>query len=72
MDYSKKKRASDQRTKNKKEEGRAKVRAKAYAQAEAKRPVRSKKKAATTEEEFLTDAPSGQRGSERWKRRISF
>ena len=63
MDYSKKKRASDQRTKNKKEEGRAKVRAKAYAQAEAKRPVRSKKKAATTEEEFLTDAPSGQRGS---------
>ena len=63
MDYSKKKRASDQRAKNKKEEGRAKVRAKAYAQAEAKRPPRSKKKAATSEEEFLMDTPSGQRGS---------
>ncbi len=44
MDYSKKKRASDQRAKNKKEEGRAKVRAKAYAKADAKRPARGKKK----------------------------
>jgi len=63
MDYSKKKRASDQRTKNKKEEGRAKVRAKAYAQAEAKRPPRGKKKAASSDEEFLTEGAAGQRGS---------
>ncbi len=63
MDYSKKKRASDQRTKNKKEEGRAKVRAKAYAQADAKRAPRAKKKVKSSEEEFLVDAPSGQRGS---------
>jgi 23S rRNA pseudouridine1911/1915/1917 synthase len=63
LDYSKKKRASDQRTKNKKEEGKAKVRAKAFAQAEAKRPPRGNKKVTTTDEEFLNDAPSGQRGS---------
>jgi len=62
MDYSKKKRASDQRTKNKKEEGRAKVRAKAYAQADAKRPPRGKKKVKNDEEEYL-DTPVGQRGS---------
>ena len=43
MDYSKKKRASDQRAKNKKEEGRAKVRAKAFAKADAARPARGKK-----------------------------
>ena len=64
MDYSKKKRASDQRTKNKKEEGRAKVRAKAYAQAEAKRPPRGKKKPSSDEDEFMVEGgPSGQRGS---------
>jgi len=62
MDYSKKKRASDQRAKNKKEEGRAKVRAKAFAQADAKRPPRGKKKA-KIEDEYLNDAPVGQSGS---------
>jgi len=62
MDYSKKKRASDQRAKNKKEEGRAKVRAKAFAQADAKRPPRGKKKA-KVEDEYLSDAPVGQSGS---------
>jgi len=54
MDYSKKKRASDQRAKNKKEEGRAKVRAKAFAKADAKRPARGKKKVAR-DDEFLTE-----------------
>jgi len=62
MDYSKKKRASDQRTKNKKDESRAKVRAKAYAKAEAKRPARAKKQAGSSDEEILSEAP-GQRGS---------
>ncbi len=55
MDYSKKKRASDQRTKNKKEEGKAKVRAKAFAQAEAKRPVRGKKKPDSASDEFMVE-----------------
>jgi 23S rRNA pseudouridine1911/1915/1917 synthase len=64
MDYSKKKRASDQRTKNKKEEGRAKVRAKAYAQAEAKRPPRGKKKPSSDADEFMVEGGApGQRGS---------
>ena len=62
MDYSKKKRAADQRAKNKKDEGRAKVRAKAYAQADAKRAPRGKKKA-KVEDEYLADAPAGQSGS---------
>ncbi len=55
MDYSKKKRASDQRAKNKKEEGRAKVRAKAYAKAEAGRPPRGKKKAVRSDEEAFVE-----------------
>ncbi len=44
MDYSKKKRASDQRAKNRKDESKAKVRAKAYAKADAGRPKRAPKK----------------------------
>mgnify|MGYP000560005450 CR=1 FL=1 len=64
MDYSKKKRASDQRAKNKKEEGKAKVRAKAFAKAEAKRPVRGKKRADDATDEFMVEGePQGQRGS---------
>lgn len=43
MDYSKKKRASEQRAKNRKDESKAKVRAKAFAKADAKRPPRGKK-----------------------------
>lgn len=64
MDYSKKKRASDQRAKNKKEEGKAKVRAKAFAIAEAKRPPRAKKKSDSASDEFMVEGePQGQRGS---------
>lgn len=64
MDYSKKKRASDQRAKNKKEEGKAKVRAKAFAQAEAKRPPRGKKKSDAASDEFMVEGETqGQRGS---------
>ncbi len=63
MDYSKKRRASEQRAKNKKDEGKAKVRAKAFAQADAKRAPRSKKKVASSDEEFMTESVAGQRGS---------
>jgi len=55
MDYRKKKRASDQRAKNKKEEGKAKVRAKAFAVADAKRPVRGKKKPDSASDEFMVE-----------------
>lgn len=55
MDYSKKKRASDQRAKNKKDEGRAKVRAKAYAQSDAKRPARGKKKPVRGDDVYMEE-----------------
>lgn len=44
MDYSKKKRASDQRAKNKRDETKEKVRAKAFAKADAVRPKKTPKK----------------------------
>ena len=55
MDYSKKKRASDQRVKNKKEESKAKVRAKAFAKAEAKRPARGKQTTMRDDETMLEE-----------------
>ena len=63
MDYSKKRRASEQRAKNRKDEGKAKVRAKAFAKADAKRAPRSKKKVTAKDEQFSTQAPAGQSGS---------
>ncbi len=59
MDYSKKKRASDQRAKNKKDEGKAKVRAKAFAKADAARPKRANKKSSSAvDDEFMVEGGS--------------
>lgn len=56
MDYSKKKRASDQRAKNRKDESKAKVRAKAFAKADAKRPKRTEKKSsASAGDEYMAE-----------------
>lgn len=58
MDYSKKKRASDQRAKNRKDESKAKVRAKAFAKADAKRPKKGAKASSKAADEmYAGDAP---------------
>lgn len=55
MDYSKKKRASEQRAKNRKDESKAKVRAKAFAKADAKRPPRGKKTTKRDDETMIEE-----------------
>ena len=55
MDYSKKRRASEQRAKNRKDEGKAKVRAKAFAKADAKRAPKSKKRVTVEDDIYMQE-----------------
>jgi len=55
LDYSKKRRASEQRAKNRKDEGKAKVRAKAFAKADAKRAPKAKKRVKTEDDLYMQE-----------------
>ncbi len=63
MDYSKKRRASEQRAKNKKDEGKAKVRAKAFAKADAKRAPKSKKRVPVEDDIYMQEGGTTTRSS---------
>ncbi len=63
MDYSKKRRASEQRAKNKKDEGKAKVRAKAFAKADAKRAPKSKKRVTVEDDIYMQEGGTTTRSS---------
>jgi len=63
LDYSKKRRASEQRAKNKKDEGKAKVRAKAFAKADAKRAPKSKKRVTAEDDIYMQEGGTTTRSS---------
>lgn len=70
MDYSKKKRASDQRAKNKRDETKEKVRAKAFAKADAGRPKKTTKKSGSqsADEHMEEGTPRSVKSSEKMEK----